>query len=169
MKTPGSLKFLATLAACLLCVLTMRAQWNDVGTANLNGGSCVQLTNQWLPDQTGAAWHDCQIHLGANFDLTTVNLGNSNAGADGMCFVLHQAGNMGASVGDSEETSDTVTDLGPTSIAVEIDIINDTNNDPSYDHIAINGGGNVNHNLSPAVQANVSSANIEMASPILSE
>ena len=142
----------------------MRAQWNDVGTANLSGGSCVQLTNPWLSNQTGAAWHDCQIHLGADFDLEfTVNLGNSNAGADGMCFVLHQAGNMGALVGDSGgDIGYGDGPFGPTSIAVEIDTyLNDTNNDPSYDHIAINGGGNVNHNLSPAVQANVSSANIE--------
>ena len=141
------------------------AQWNAVGTANLDGVDCVQLTTSWFTFQTGAAWHDCQIHLGADFDLEfTVNLGNDDGGADGMCFVLHQEGNTGNNlVGDAGgDIGYGEGPFGPTSIAVEIDTyLNDDLPDPWFDHIAINSGGFVNHNLGAAVQANVNNGNIE--------
>ena len=141
------------------------AQWNAVGTANLDGVDCVQLTSSWFTFQTGAAWHDCQIHLGADFDLEfTVNLGNDDGGADGMCFVLHQEGNTGNNlVGDAGgDIGYGEGPFGPTSIAVEIDTyLNDDLPDPWFDHIAINSGGFVNHNLGAAVQANVNNGNIE--------
>ena len=141
------------------------AQWNDVGTANLNGGDCVQLTVPIFQFQTGAAWHDCQIHLGADFDLEfTVNLGGNDGGADGLCFVLHQEGNSGNTlVGDAGgDIGYGEGPFGATSIAIEIDTYeNDDLPDPWFDHIAINSGGFVDHNLSPAVQADENSSNIE--------
>ena len=86
--------FLSAAAFTVLSAFDVAAQWNDVGTANFNGGDCVQLTSSFFQFQTGAAWHDCQINLDADFDLEfTVNLGNDDGGADGMCFVLHQEGN----------------------------------------------------------------------------
>ena len=164
MNTLTSPRFLATFAGCLLCGVAMRAQWNPVGSAFPPVDDCVQLTS-FFTGQTGAAWHDCPIHLGADFDLDfTVNLGGNDGGADGMCFVLHQEGStdndlVGGSGGDIGYGEDP---FGATSMAVEIDThYNDTNNDPWFDHIAINSSGNVNHNLSPAVQADPNSGNIE--------
>ena len=97
------LTFILTSALCAWAGVDASAQWNTVGAANLNGGDCVQLTNSFFQFQQGAAWHDCQIHLGADFDLEfTVNLGGNDGGADGMCFVLHQEGNSGNGlVGDA--------------------------------------------------------------------
>ena len=159
------LTFILTSALCAWAGVGASAQWNTVGAANLNGGDCVQLTNSFLTFQTGAAWHDCQIHLGADFDLEfTVNLGGNDGGADGMCFVLHQEGNSGNGlVGDAGgDIGYGEGPFGPTSIAIEIDTYtNDNLPDPWFDHIAINSGGFVNHNLSPAVQADESSGNIE--------
>ena len=79
-------------------------------------------------------------------------------------LVLHQEGStdndlVGGSGGDIGYGEDP---FGATSMAVEIDThYNDTNNDFWFDHIAINSSGNVNHNLSPAVQADPNSGNIE--------
>lgn len=157
--------FLSAAAFTVLSSFDVAAQWNDVGTANLNGGDCVQLTSSFFQFQTGAAWHDCQINLDADFDLEfTVNLGNDDGGADGMCFVLHQEGNTGNNlVGDAGgDIGYGEGPFGPTSIAIEIDTYrNDDLPDPWFDHIAINSGGFVNHNLSASVQADENSGNIE--------
>ena len=140
--------------------------WNVVGTADPNGASCVQLTAPFIVAQTGAAWHDCQIHLGFDFDLEfTVNLGGDPSGADGMCFVLHQEGNTGSNLvgGNGSDIGYGEGPFGPTSIAIEIDTYaNYDLPDPWFDHIAINSGGFVDHNLSPAVQADENSGNIEI-------
>ena len=158
------LPILSTAAFMALSSLHGIAQWNAVNNASLNGNDCVQLTTTGI-SQTGAAWHDCLIHLGADFDLEfSVNVGNNDGGADGMCFVLHQAGNVGNNLVGSNggDIGYANGPFGATSIAVEIDTyFNGQNGDPSYDHIAINGGGQINHNLSGPVQANVSSNNIE--------
>ena len=144
---------------------SVSAQWNLVGTAVDDGVNCVQLTSSWIPQQSGGAWHDCQIQLAADFDLEfIVNVGSDDGGADGMCFVLHQEGSaggnlVGVSGGDIGYGGGP---FGLTSIAVEIDTYSNVyNNDPWFDHIAINGGGNVNHNLSGAVQADPNNGNIE--------
>ena len=139
------------------------AQWNLVLNATQQSPSCIRLTNA-VANQRGAAWHDCQIHLGAPFDLEfTVNLGNNNGGADGMCFILQQAGNVGNTVVSNNGGSIGYSG-GPfsPSLAVEIDTWqNNDLGDPSYDHIGIGRDGSVMHNVSGPVQALVNNANIE--------
>ncbi|MED5318526.1 MAG: hypothetical protein VX758_05215, partial [Bacteroidota bacterium] len=70
-------------------------QWSFVGDALPSGADCVQLTPN-IDDVKGAAWHECPLHLDAPFQLEfDVNLGGSNDGADGICFVLQQISNLG--------------------------------------------------------------------------
>ena len=155
-------------ASLVLCCLVIGvhsgfAQWNLVQNASSINANCVQLTSA-SPTQRGAAWHDCQIHLDAGFDLEfTVNLGNDEWGADGMCFILQQAGNIGNNLVGASGGSIGYSD-GPftPSLAVEIDTWqNGGTGDPVYDHIGICRDGENNHNVAPPVQANVNNANIE--------
>ena len=155
-------------ASLVLCCLVIGihsgfAQWNLVQNAASINANCVQLTSA-SPTQRGAAWHDCQIHLDAAFDLEfTVNLGNNDGGADGMCFILQQAGNIGNNLVGASGGSIGYSD-GPftPSLAVEIDTWqNGGTGDPVYDHIGICRDGENNHNVAPPVQANVNNANIE--------
>ena len=139
------------------------AQWNLVLNATQQSPSCIRLTNA-VANQRGAAWHDCQIHLGAPFDLEfTVNLGNNNGGADGMCFILQQAGNVGNTlVGNSGGSIGYNGGPFSPSLAVEIDTWqNNDVGDPSYDHLGIGRDGSNMHNVSGLVQALVNNANIE--------
>ena len=152
----------------LLCGLafglgTVSAQWNLVQNASQQSPTCIRLTNA-VANQRGAAWHDCQIHLGAAFDLEfTVNLGNNNGGADGICFVLQQAGNVGNNlVGNSGGSIGYTGGPFDPSLAIEIDTWqNNDVGDPSYDHIGISRDGANTHNLSAPVQAHVNNTNIE--------
>ena len=140
-----------------------RGQWNLVQNATQLTPTCVQLTTT-SPAQRGAAWHDCQIHLGAPFDLEfTVNLGSNNGGADGVCFILQQAGNTGNNlVGNSGGSIGYNGGPFNPSVGVEIDTWqNGDVGDPSYDHIGIGSNGSNNHNLSAPVQAHVALTNIE--------
>lgn len=163
-NTPPSHFFRCLWTLCFIgAVGGLRAQWNLVQNANQQSPTCIQLTNT-SPAQRGAAWHDCPIHLGAPFDLEfTVNLGNNNGGADGMCFVLQQAGNVGNNlVGDSGGSIGYNGGPFNPSIAVEIDTWqNGDVGDPSFDHIGIQSNGQNNHNLSAPVQAHPNNANIE--------
>lgn len=158
---PFAQLFLSVLSAGLC--LEVGAQWNLVQNATQQSPTCIRLTNA-INQQRGAAWHDCQIHLGAEFDLEfTVNLGTNNGGADGMCFVLQQEGNVGNNLigGNGGDIGYTGSPFIP-SIAVEIDTYQNGNvGDPSFDHIAIQSNGSTTHNLSPAVQASATTVNIE--------
>ena len=92
-----------------------------------------------------------------------MNLGNNNSGADGMCFILQQAGNVGNTVVGNNGGSIGYSG-GPfsPSLAVEIDTWqNNDVGDPSYDHIGIGRDGSNMHNVSGPVQALVNNANIE--------
>ena len=145
---PFSKLFLGVLLAGLC--LEVGAQWN-LGPKNATQQSptCIRLTNA-INIQRGAAGHDCQIHLGAEFDLEfTVNLGTNNGGADGMCFVLQQEGNVGNNLigGNGGDIGYTGSPFIP-SVAVEIDTYqNGDVGDPSFDHIAIQSNGSTTHNL----------------------
>ena len=73
-------------------------QWNLVMNAYETPAGCLQLTNA-ADNQRGAAWAECPMNLEAPFDLSfTINAGTMNGGGDGMCFVLHKAGNAGPGV-----------------------------------------------------------------------
>ena len=155
----------------------LHAQWNLVEDASFSGGGgqqCVELT-QAANEQKGAAWHDCEIHLDAPFNLSfSVNLGGNDGGADGMCFVLHQAGNTNGLVAQNGHPIGYAEGPFGSSLAVELDTWSNDGqanngpvnlNDPWFDHLAILRNGINNHNdpsvLSPAVQAHPVNTNIE--------
>ena len=81
------------LFASVFCPAGASAQWNLVQGAVQEPSGCIRLTNT-SQNQRGAAWHDCQLNLEADFDLEfTVNFGTTDAdGADGIVFVLQPFG-----------------------------------------------------------------------------
>ena len=154
-------------------------QWSFVGDALPSGADCVQLTPN-IDDVKGAAWHECPLHLDAPFQLEfDVNLGGSNDGADGICFVLQQISNLGTGPLSVNGAQIGYGSAGPggvfasNSLAIEFDTFaNDgtpntgpDQNDPSEDHIAIFRDGSLTHQtpneLSAAVQAHPTADNIE--------
>ena len=82
-----------------------------------------------------------------------------------MCFVLQQAGNVESGVSPiGDYGSDMGYAGGPfeTSLVVEIDTWEGfAQFDPAADHIGIGRDGSVTHNVSPPVQADPQSTNIE--------
>ena len=132
------------------------------GDAQLAGEGCYQLT-QASGNQNGTVWYADEIDLTEPFELEfTMNFGISDAGADGMVFVLQEEGTdaLGTSGGGMGY-------LGfNTSFGVEFDTWqNIDNGDPTFDHIGMISNGSVNHNsaqaISEAVQASIFSTNIE--------
>ncbi len=134
------------------------------GSATAIGNDCYQLTPA-IGTQNGTVWYANQIDLNQPFDLSfEMFLGFTDVnGADGMCFVLHTQGTtaIGASGGGMGYLN-----FG-TSLAVEFDTYQNSADysDPTYDHIAIQSNGNVNHNLAGnlagPVQMNATNANTE--------
>ena len=81
------------------------AQWVLVGDAwqtdAVGSPDCVNMTEN-VANETSAAWNECALDLEQDFAFSfDVNLGADPAGADGMCFVLHQAGTGPFTVGNS--------------------------------------------------------------------
>ncbi len=131
------------------------------GNASQLSCNCYRLTPN-LNTQGGSVWNVNQIDLGNSFDfIFDVFLGNSDAGADGIAFVLQPVstsiGSNGGGLGY----------LGITpSVAIEIDTYQNGNyGDPAADHIGIQSNGDVDHgtanNLAGPVAALASSGNIE--------
>jgi gliding motility-associated-like protein len=93
--------------------------------------------------QSGSVWNNNKINLSQSFDFKfDVFLGNNDAGADGIAFVLQpistSVGTTGGGLGYDGITP---------AAGVTIDTWQNTNdNDPSFDHIAIQVNGNLNHN-----------------------
>ena len=116
-----------------------------VGTAfntNINGIDCVQLTTT-TTGQAGCAWDPNQWDMSQPFDMTlNLNFGNSNAGADGICWVfqsdpagLNACGTTGQNIAGDISNS----------FIVEMDTYD---NGPGFgdipaDHVAINVNGNM--------------------------
>jgi hypothetical protein len=119
------------------------------------GGGCGQLTSA-SNGQNGAIWDaDDQMDFSGDFTFDfTVNLGTSDAGADGMCFVMHNDPSGLATTGISGNA------LGAggitNSLIVEIDTYINTEdrndgltglgcaNGPDWDHLDIWTNGTVN-------------------------
>ncbi len=134
------------------------------GNALSTGEDCYQLTSA-LGFQVGSVWYADQVDLSQPLDLQfLINLGNSDQGADGICFVLQTVGvdalgDAGGGLGFLG------TDFLP-SFAIEFDTYqNGDYGDPVGDHIAMVSNGNVDHTAGTAiagpVQADAFSANIE--------
>ena len=140
--------------------------WN--GSASQVNCHCSILT-QAQPTLNGSVWNNNRIDLNQSFDFKfNVNLGcNDVNGADGIAFVLQ---NQSASIGGSGQG------MGYGGISPGVGVTLDTYQngtpsgtgdcDPSYDHIAIQLNGNVNHcnastNIAGPVQISATSINVE--------
>ena len=133
------------------------------GSAQSIGDDCYQLT-QTSTNQNGTVWYGNQINLTEPFDLQfTMNFGTLDAnGADGICFVLQTVGT--AAIGQSGGGMGYL-NFG-TSLGIEFDTWQNAEyGDPTYDHIAIEKNGDINHNgignIAGPVQADPLDVNIE--------
>jgi hypothetical protein len=123
-----------------------------------SGCNCYRLT----PDQNnkgGGVYQNNAINLNNSFDYTfNVFLGCNANGADGIVFILTDnitgIGSRGGGLGYGG--------LSGNSLAIEYDTYQNTSNgDPPYDHIAMESGGSVSHNVAGPVQASASQTNIK--------
>ena len=134
------------------------------GTAINTSEDCYTLT--WdIANQNGSVWYADQVDLNQPLDLQFVlNLGSSDSGADGICFVMQTVGTdaLGATGGGLGFSG---VDFQP-SFGVEFDTYhNGQNGDLLADHIGFISNGSVDHNAATAiagpVQADLFDANIE--------
>ncbi len=148
----------------VLAVFSMKlhAQYTVNGNAQQISCNCYNLTAE-LTNQSGSVWNNNKIDLAQSFDFKfDINLGRFDAnGADGIAFVLQPISTSVGSTGGG---------LGYDGITPAVGITVDTyqngnNNDPAYDHIAIQLNGDLNHNspnnIAGPVQAISSNDNIE--------
>lgn len=133
--------------------------WLSDGQMILSGvatGSCdcYELTD--FTNESGSVWSPSTIDLNNPFDFTfEINLGvNDVWGADGMVFVLRQAGTSTGGIGNGMGYSGI-----PNSVGVEVDTWNSSPAVPTdivSDHLGMSSNGTVNHNLvSPVAIANI--------------
>ena len=116
------------------------------GSFILNGNATQPITNtyqltQATGNQSGSAWNSVTLNLTQPFSFDVdVFLGYNNSGADGMAFLLQQVstivGTSGGGLGYQG--------ISP-SLAVEFDTWQNSS-DPSYDHLAVQKNGDLNHN-----------------------
>lgn len=113
------------------------------GSATQDNCNCYTLTSPVL-NQSGSVWNIYKIDLRESFDYKfSVYLGTlDQQGADGIAFVLQpistNVGTTGGGLGFGNVTP---------SVGVTIDTWQNTdNNDPDFDHIAIQRDGELNHN-----------------------
>lgn len=121
--------------------LTLVAQYHVNGSASQEDCNCYTLTPA-QNSQAGSVWNIHKIDLTESFDFHfTVYLGNNSSGADGIAFVLQpistSVGVLGGGLGFQGVTP---------SVGISLDTYqNGTDNDPFYDHIAIQLNGDLNH------------------------
>lgn len=140
------MRFLFFVIALGLCNTLLFGQYTVNGNATRNDCHCYTLTPNTL-NQSGSVWNNIKIDLTQSFDFNfNINLGCDDAGADGIVFVLQpistSVGTTGGGLGYDGVTP---------SVGVTIDTWQNTpNNDPFYDHIAIQLNGNIDHNNTTA-------------------
>ena len=134
------------------------------GTAINISEDCYQLTMN-IGGQNGSVWYADQIDLTQPLDLQfTLNLGFSNDGADGICFVMQTVGT--AALGETGGgLGFNGADFQP-SFGIEFDTYqNGQYGDILADHIGMISNGSVDHNATTAiagpVQASPFNSNIE--------
>ncbi len=111
------------------------------GDATIQPGNVFQLTPA-LGNQSGSVWNNIQINLNNPFHFNIdLFLGCNNGGADGIAFVLQPIStSLGSSGGGLGYAG-----INP-SFSVEFDTWqNSQYADPTYDHIAIQKNGILNH------------------------
>ncbi len=130
-----------------------------VGTAfntNINGLDCVQLTTE-TTGNAGCAWDPDQIDMSQPFDETfNLNFGNSDAGADGICWVFQSSP---AGLNACGTTGQNIAGDIANSFIVEMDTYDNGGGfgDIPNDHVSIN----VNGNMGAPINGPVSLGNIE--------
>ena len=128
---------------CLLVWLVSSAQYRTIGDA-APMGDCIRLTPD-EPYSEGIAYNTSRLDLNNTFEIEfEIYLGNKNdLGADGITFVMHNdprgfeaSGSYGEGMGYGNMGRGGSW-IAP-SVAVEFDTYqNFTQNDPSYDHVAL--------------------------------
>ncbi|MGV3529147.1 MAG: lectin-like domain-containing protein [Flavisolibacter sp.] len=143
----------------LLCSTTAFPQYILNGNATRDNCNCYTLTRE-QEFQSGSVWNSNKISLNQPFDFWfNVYLGCSDAGADGIVFMLQP---LSTSIGTSGEGMGF--DGVKPSIGIALDTWQNFNqNDPAADHISIQANGQVNHNfdLAGPVQMSISNPNVE--------
>jgi lectin family protein len=119
--------------------------WTSVGSAADRDGYFLLTPNQF--NQAGAVWQRDQVDLTKGFDRTFVlSFGDDDMGADGIVFVLQQAG--------LDALGATGQGLGyegiSPSVGVELDTFQNAG-EPVDDHIAVDENGSVAHGGVPAI------------------
>ena len=133
--------FNLTIILIQFAFLPLQAQFILNGSAVDLGGDCIRLTPNALT-QTGSAWNPDKVNLRQDFRVEVdMFLGSSNAGADGMDFVLQPISTaIGVSGGGLGYLG-----VSP-SLAAEFDTWQNTDYfDPACDHVAIVSNGNPSH------------------------
>ncbi|MEO6404168.1 MAG: PKD domain-containing protein [Ferruginibacter sp.] len=155
--------FLHIALICLAPVCLNAQQYTVNGNAVQNNCHCYTLT-QNSNNQSGSVWNNIKIDLSISFNFVfDVNLGCSDDnGADGIAFVLQPISTSVGSLGGG---------LGYQGISPAIGITLDTyqnmspDNDPTYDHIAIQRNGVLDHlssqNLAGPIAISATNNNVE--------
>lgn len=135
--------------------------WCINGTAQTSAVADQYILTQDALWQNGSVWNATPINLNDDFDKRfSVYLGSNDGGADGLVFVLQNAGTGTQALGGAGVGLGYV-GISP-SVGVELDTWqNGELGDPNYDHIAVDENGQDNHQGAAPVQASESSANIE--------
>jgi hypothetical protein len=131
------------LLAMLLITQAGIAQYTLNGSAVSDNCHCYTLTPD-LNNQGGSVWNNFKIDLTQSFHFNfDIYLGCNDAGADGIVFVLQPVSTSIGSAGGG---------LGYQNVSPSVGVSIDTwqnsdaaNNDPAYDHIAIQLNGNLDH------------------------
>ncbi|TSA42684.1 MAG: PKD domain-containing protein [Chitinophagaceae bacterium] len=150
------------LLGLILSGQLLSAQYTLNGSATQDACNAYTLT----PDaytRSGSVWNNNKINLSVSFDFNfDINLGNHDSdGADGLVFVLQPISTSVGTTGGG---------LGYEGIFPAVGVTVDTwqnneNNDPVYDHIAIQLNGDIGHsstnNIAGPVTAISGNDNIE--------
>ena len=150
------IKFLSLTVLTLLSQ-NLSAQYTVNGNALRISCNEYRLTNAQTT-QTGSVWNNIKINLTQSFDFNfDVILGSGDSpGADGIAFVLQP---ISTSVGT------TGSGLGYEGIFPAVGVTLDTyqnsspDNDPSYDHIAFQLNGDLNHSSANNIAGPVTAIN----------
>jgi hypothetical protein len=156
-------KVLFIVMSMIACFMQASAQYTVNGNATQDNCHCYTLT-QAINTQGGSVWNNNKINLNQSFDFTfQVFLGCTDGnGADGIAFVLQP---ISASVGTSGGGMG-FQGVNP-SVGVTLDTYQNSSpdNDPFYDHIAIQLNGNINHSsastLTPLTAISATNNNVE--------
>lgn len=153
-------KLYFSISILLLSFASFAQNYTILGNATpLGGCNCFRLTPD-ANDQGGAIFQNNTINLNNSFDFNfDVFLGcnNGNDAADGIVFVLtnnpNGLGQAGGGLGYAGGNQ-------PYSFAVEFDTYENAG-DLASDHIGIESGGLVSHNVAGAVSALTNGGNID--------